>query len=159
MLVLLSKYATVAGKCPYDVLFLTNFLTPRRDQSHLQTMRRWLGNAPMMFLFLTDFLTPRRPSQVRQHQGYCPQFDALNDLLTGRETLTMYCRLRGIPEAEIPLLVEWSIRKMQLDRWADRITKVGGGRGSGMGRARERLARQSELGADGPRRMEGLEGL
>ena len=47
----------------------------------------------------------------------------------------MYCRLRAIPEAEIPALVEWSIRKMQLDRWADRITKVGGGTRVGDGYA------------------------
>lgn len=33
--------------------------------------------------------------------GYCPQFDAINDLLTGREHLVFYCRLRGVPENEI----------------------------------------------------------
>ena len=63
--------------------------------------------------------------QVRQHQGYCPQeVDALNGLLTGRESLAMYCRLRGIPEPEIPNLVQWSIEKMQLQRWADRVAQV-----------------------------------
>ncbi|GBP90838.1 ATP-binding cassette sub-family A member 3 [Eumeta japonica] len=29
--------------------------------------------------------------------GYCPQFDGLLDNLTGRETLRIYCLLRGIP--------------------------------------------------------------
>lgn len=28
--------------------------------------------------------------------GYCPQFDALNDKLTGRETLKLMAILRGI---------------------------------------------------------------
>lgn len=28
--------------------------------------------------------------------GYCPQFDALLDNLTGRETLIMFCLIRGI---------------------------------------------------------------
>ena len=34
---------------------------------------------------------------VQKYIGYCPQFDALLDDLTGRETLVMYCLLRGIP--------------------------------------------------------------
>lgn len=33
--------------------------------------------------------------------GYCPQFDAIDELLTGREHLHLYARLRGVPEAEI----------------------------------------------------------
>lgn len=33
--------------------------------------------------------------------GYCPQIDAVDDLLTGREHLHLYARLRGVPELEI----------------------------------------------------------
>lgn len=40
--------------------------------------------------------------QVQNRIGYCPQFDALIDHLTGSETLTMFARLRGIPEYQIP---------------------------------------------------------
>ncbi|KAG8175444.1 hypothetical protein JTE90_026867 [Oedothorax gibbosus] len=36
--------------------------------------------------------------KVQSRIGYCPQFDALIDQLTGRETLTLFARLRGIPE-------------------------------------------------------------
>lgn len=39
---------------------------------------------------------------VHQNMGYCPQFDAITDLLTGREHLEFYSRLRGVPEEEIP---------------------------------------------------------
>ncbi|EMP24164.1 ATP-binding cassette sub-family A member 7 [Chelonia mydas] len=39
---------------------------------------------------------------VHQNMGYCPQFDAINDLLTGREHLVFYCRVRGVPEEETP---------------------------------------------------------
>ncbi|NWY44969.1 ABCA1 protein, partial [Sylvia atricapilla] len=39
---------------------------------------------------------------VHQHMGYCPQFDAITDLLTGREHLEFYSRLRGVPEEETP---------------------------------------------------------
>lgn len=39
---------------------------------------------------------------VHQNMGYCPQFDAIDELLTGREHLYLYARLRGVPESEIP---------------------------------------------------------
>jgi hypothetical protein len=38
--------------------------------------------------------------QVHQLIGYCPQFDAVLEDLTGYETLTMFCLLRGIPRAK-----------------------------------------------------------
>ncbi|MGH0120758.1 UNVERIFIED_CONTAM: hypothetical protein FKN15_027124 [Acipenser sinensis] len=38
---------------------------------------------------------------VHQHMGYCPQFDAINDLLTGREHLEFYARLRGVQEEDV----------------------------------------------------------
>uniref|UniRef100_A0A7N6BQX4 ABC transporter domain-containing protein n=1 Tax=Anabas testudineus TaxID=64144 RepID=A0A7N6BQX4_ANATE len=34
--------------------------------------------------------------EVHQNMGYCPQFDAINDLLTGREHLEFYAILRGV---------------------------------------------------------------
>uniref|UniRef100_A0A8B9MLG3 P-type phospholipid transporter n=1 Tax=Accipiter nisus TaxID=211598 RepID=A0A8B9MLG3_9AVES len=40
-------------------------------------------------------------SNVHQNMGYCPQFDAIDDLLTGREHLYLYARLRGVPAEEI----------------------------------------------------------
>uniref|UniRef100_A0A182MGR1 ABC transporter domain-containing protein n=1 Tax=Anopheles culicifacies TaxID=139723 RepID=A0A182MGR1_9DIPT len=38
--------------------------------------------------------------------GYCPQFDALLEDLTGRETMRIFARLRGIPEAAINSIAE-----------------------------------------------------
>lgn len=35
--------------------------------------------------------------EVYKNIGYCPQFDALLEDLTGKETLFMYCLLRGVP--------------------------------------------------------------
>jgi len=40
--------------------------------------------------------------QVQRRIGYCPQFDGLLEQMTGAETLRMFARLRGVPEAEIP---------------------------------------------------------
>jgi len=44
--------------------------------------------------------------KVQQRIGYCPQFDALIEQMTGRETLTMYARLRGVPEESITANIE-----------------------------------------------------
>lgn len=38
---------------------------------------------------------------VHQMIGYCPQFDALLDDLTGRQTLEIFCLLRGVPRRQI----------------------------------------------------------
>lgn len=39
--------------------------------------------------------------EVHQNMGYCPQFDAVNELLTGREHLEFFALLRGVPEKEV----------------------------------------------------------
>ncbi|XP_069013979.1 retinal-specific phospholipid-transporting ATPase ABCA4-like [Embiotoca jacksoni] len=57
---------------------------------------------------------------VHQNMGYCPQFDAIDELLTGREHLYLYARLRGVPESEIPRVAEWGIQKLGLTEYADR---------------------------------------
>ena len=33
---------------------------------------------------------------VRKYMGYCPQFDALDGLLTGKELLIFYAQIRGM---------------------------------------------------------------
>uniref|UniRef100_A0AAY4CP07 P-type phospholipid transporter n=1 Tax=Denticeps clupeoides TaxID=299321 RepID=A0AAY4CP07_9TELE len=59
---------------------------------------------------------------VHQSMGYCPQFDAIDELLTGREHLDLYARLRGVPESEISRVAEWGIQKLGLSEYADRCT-------------------------------------
>uniref|UniRef100_A0A8C4IBY4 P-type phospholipid transporter n=1 Tax=Dicentrarchus labrax TaxID=13489 RepID=A0A8C4IBY4_DICLA len=67
---------------------------------------------------------------VHQNMGYCPQFDAIDELLTGREHLHLYARLRGVPEAEISRVAEWAIHKLGLSEDAGRSagTYSGGNR-------------------------------
>uniref|UniRef100_A0A8K9XYQ5 P-type phospholipid transporter n=1 Tax=Oncorhynchus mykiss TaxID=8022 RepID=A0A8K9XYQ5_ONCMY len=55
---------------------------------------------------------------VHQNMGYCPQFDAIDDLLTGREHLHLYARLRGVPESEISKVADWAIQKLGLADYA-----------------------------------------
>ncbi|XP_068775738.1 phospholipid-transporting ATPase ABCA7 isoform X2 [Struthio camelus] len=57
---------------------------------------------------------------VHQNMGYCPQFDAVTDLLTGREHLEFYSRLRGVPEEETSRVAQWGIAKLGLGPHADR---------------------------------------
>uniref|UniRef100_A0A4W3HEH5 ATP-binding cassette, sub-family A (ABC1), member 4a n=1 Tax=Callorhinchus milii TaxID=7868 RepID=A0A4W3HEH5_CALMI len=59
---------------------------------------------------------------VHQNMGYCPQFDAIDELLTGREHLLLYARLRGVPEDEIERIAEWGIEKLDLTEYADQTT-------------------------------------
>ena len=41
-------------------------------------------------------------NDARKQLGYCPQFDALDGLLTAREMLSYYARLRGIRWKDTP---------------------------------------------------------
>lgn len=45
---------------------------------------------------------------VHQNLGYCPQFDAIDELLTGKEHLEFYARLRGVPENEVTMVTALS---------------------------------------------------
>ncbi|XP_034043869.1 phospholipid-transporting ATPase ABCA1-like isoform X1 [Thalassophryne amazonica] len=58
--------------------------------------------------------------EVHQNMGYCPQFDAINDLLTGREHLEFYAILRGVPEKEVCEVADWGIRKLGLVKYVDK---------------------------------------
>jgi ATP-binding cassette subfamily A (ABC1) protein 3 len=58
--------------------------------------------------------------QVQQNLGYCPQFDALIDQMTGTETLYMYARLRGISEDQIQQIVDQVIDILMLRKHADK---------------------------------------
>ncbi|XP_052776388.1 phospholipid-transporting ATPase ABCA1-like isoform X2 [Mya arenaria] len=65
---------------------------------------------------------------VRRNIGYCPQFDALDPLLTGVEHLRFYARLRGISEADVKHVADWAIRRLGLLPHADKIsTNYSGG--------------------------------
>ncbi|XP_059140192.1 phospholipid-transporting ATPase ABCA1-like [Physella acuta] len=60
--------------------------------------------------------------KVRQFMGYCPQFDALDPLLTGREHLEFYARVRGISSTNVKTVADWAIKRLGLVRHADKIS-------------------------------------
>jgi len=59
---------------------------------------------------------------IRRQIGVCPQFDALLDLLTAREHLTMIAKLKGMPDNEISSTVEELIHRVGLDKFADQVS-------------------------------------
>ena len=58
--------------------------------------------------------------KCRRKIGFCPQFDALFELLTAREHLQLYARIKGICEVDIRRVVESKIAEMGLLEYADR---------------------------------------
>ncbi|XP_051024070.1 ATP-binding cassette sub-family A member 17-like [Acomys russatus] len=61
--------------------------------------------------------------QVRRWIGYCPEFDALLNFMTGRETLVMYARIRGIPERHIKTCVNQILEDLLMRMQADKLVK------------------------------------
>jgi ABC-type multidrug transport system ATPase subunit len=53
-------------------------------------------------------------------KSFSSQFDALFDLLTGREHLTLYARIKGIFEEDVDKVVNGKIAEMGLTEYADR---------------------------------------
>lgn len=58
--------------------------------------------------------------QCRRKIGFCPQFDALFELLTAREHLQLYARIKGIKEDQINQVVDEKISELGLTEYADR---------------------------------------
>uniref|UniRef100_A0A8B9CZD6 ATP binding cassette subfamily A member 12 n=1 Tax=Anser brachyrhynchus TaxID=132585 RepID=A0A8B9CZD6_9AVES len=56
--------------------------------------------------------------------GYCPQEDALDDLLTVEEHMYYYARLHGIPEREIKGIVFQLLHRLNLMAYKDRVTSM-----------------------------------
>jgi ATP-binding cassette subfamily A (ABC1) protein 3 len=66
--------------------------------------------------------------QVQKNIGYCPQFDALIERLTGRELLTMFARIKGVSERDISRVVQSHIDTLGLAKHADKqCRKYSGG--------------------------------
>ncbi|XP_072125690.1 phospholipid-transporting ATPase ABCA3 [Mobula birostris] len=62
--------------------------------------------------------------EVWQKIGYCPQFDGLLEHMTGRETLSLYARLRGVPEPLLKQCVDDVLRSLLLEPYARRQVRT-----------------------------------
>lgn len=86
------------------------------------TFKMLTGDIPVSAgeAFLNGYSIRTEMRDVHQNLGYCPQFDAINDLLTGQEHLEFYARLRGVPENEVTMVAEWGIQKLGLVTYANK---------------------------------------
>uniref|UniRef100_A0A3P9PUU7 P-type phospholipid transporter n=1 Tax=Poecilia reticulata TaxID=8081 RepID=A0A3P9PUU7_POERE len=86
------------------------------------TFKMLTGDIPVSSgeAFLNGYSIRTEMRHVHQNMGYCPQFDAIDDLLTGREHLEFYARLRGVPEDEVAMVAEWGIQKLGLIKYANK---------------------------------------
>uniref|UniRef100_A0A8D3BI62 P-type phospholipid transporter n=1 Tax=Scophthalmus maximus TaxID=52904 RepID=A0A8D3BI62_SCOMX len=86
------------------------------------TFRMLTGDTPITFgeASLNHHSVVTEMEQVHQLMGYCPQFDAISDLLTGQEHLELYARLRGIQEDSVTKVAQWGVKKLGLTQYAER---------------------------------------
>ena len=67
-------------------------------------------------------------SELNELFGYCPQFDAIFELLSVYENLEFYASIKGIKKDSISLLVNAMIKEMALDEFTDKIAgRLSGG--------------------------------
>uniref|UniRef100_M3ZKD5 P-type phospholipid transporter n=1 Tax=Xiphophorus maculatus TaxID=8083 RepID=M3ZKD5_XIPMA len=85
------------------------------------TFRMLTGDTPITHgeAFLNQHSVQMEMERVHQLMGYCPQFDAISDLLTGREHLELYARLRGVPEDSVSKVSQWGVKKLGLTQYAE----------------------------------------
>ncbi|KAL1503435.1 hypothetical protein AB1Y20_011923 [Prymnesium parvum] len=57
---------------------------------------------------------------IRRQVGYCPQHDALENLMTGRETLRMYASIKQVPRELIDAEVDGLLADLDLLKFADK---------------------------------------
>ncbi|XP_039297783.1 ATP-binding cassette sub-family A member 2 [Nilaparvata lugens] len=58
--------------------------------------------------------------KVFKHIGYCPQKDTQWNNVTVREHLELYATIRGVPEKEIPMLVDSYLKGLKMKSHADK---------------------------------------
>ena len=66
-----------------------------------------------------DILTEQ--IKVRRLLGYCPQFDSVLELLTVREHLELYGRIKGVPEPRLRRVVDAKIAEFDLVNYANKL--------------------------------------
>jgi ATP-binding cassette subfamily A (ABC1) protein 5 len=66
--------------------------------------------------------------ELQQDMGVCLQQDTLFDLMTVREHLILFARLKGVPDESIPSLVDEKLKEIDLDRHQHKLaSELSGG--------------------------------
>ena len=72
---------------------------------------------------ISGFDVVTQSSEAKRELGYCPQFDALIDLMTPKEHLELYCNLRGVPRDKIDGMCQALMELLSLEMHKDTICK------------------------------------
>lgn len=72
---------------------------------------------------LAGFSVTNEPEKTRRRIGYCPQFDALFTNMTGREHVTLYAAIKGVPRAMVADAVKLKLTEVGLNEFdSDRLS-------------------------------------
>jgi len=77
------------------------------------------GNAYIDGLAITQHM-----HDIHKVVGYCPQYDAVPELLTGREVLQLYCNLRGLLPEVATATMNRLLFTLKLEEYADDAAKA-----------------------------------
>ena len=69
--------------------------------------------------FISSYSVRHDLKNAHAHIGYCPQFDACLELLTGWETLRIFCQIKGIKEVNIPRVIQRISENLLLTKFLD----------------------------------------
>ena len=64
--------------------------------------------------FIDGLDTMEHQDSIRSLIGYCPQHDALLELLTVREHLELFARIKAVPESDVPAVVAQKMQELNL---------------------------------------------
>ncbi|CAH1795290.1 unnamed protein product [Owenia fusiformis] len=73
--------------------------------------------------YLQGVKTTNNMDNLNNEIGYCPQFDACDPLLTGKEMLNYVAALVGIPDKERKQIVESAINRLSLRKYQNIVVK------------------------------------
>ena len=74
----------------------------------------------IFFLFFPVIRLQSLQRKLGTEIGYCPQQDALDLYLTGRQTLTFHGKVRGFSGGDVEVMVEEQLKRLKLEELADR---------------------------------------
>lgn len=69
-------------------------------------------------IFVLGLDASQKMAAVRRHVGYCPQFDALWDLLTVKEHVLLYAKIRGYSGMELAEVVQSKLEELDLVQYS-----------------------------------------
>lgn len=120
-----KKFLAVNGLClgvkPYECFGLLGI----NGAGKTTTFKMMTGDVKISYGdgYVNGFSLKTDLKKVHKQIGYCPQFDAVLDDLTGKETLIMFCLLRGITFSDSKIVADNLAKEFDFYRHLDKKVK------------------------------------